>query len=157
MQGSLQQKGWVKTAVFLIQWWLRYDADYCNPDSSHQVGHRALDPPVSLLCLMQSLVETSLLSESALPNDLAYFGSTCFQDCMQQFSNHAAHLSQSTDPLRVAKICSNNRYYLRSYKTCLGKPPCFHNASCLMSWSFAAAWVSVASLGVLPCKAPCSA
>lgn len=75
LQRLLQQKGWVTTAVYLIQWWLQYDADCYNPDSSCQNNQKFIDVPESLLHLMRSLMETSLLlSESALPDDLAYFG-----------------------------------------------------------------------------------
>lgn len=123
LQRMLQQKGWVKTAVYLIQWWLHYDVNCFSRDSSCQNNQKSIDPSDSLLHLMQSLVDTTLLSsESALPDDLAYFGSTCFQDCMLHFSNHATHLSEQSNPGHVRY---SNRRTLQSYGTCLGEHPCF--------------------------------
>lgn len=43
---------------------------------------------------------------------------------MQHFRNDAMHLSEQSNPCRVAMLYSN-RQTLQFYGTCLGKKPCF--------------------------------
>ena len=71
--------------IDLLKWWLHHDATSSHVKTFPQHSLKPRKSQRVLPDLLQQLHDTVLSPQYAVPEDLAYFGSTCFSLCMTRF------------------------------------------------------------------------
>ena len=96
--------------VNLCKWWLD-----CEGKAEPQAGLETSSPAIFVKELLHYLQETVLNPQFAAPEDLTYFGTTCFVSSMRHFIVHATAPEQDG----AAEEMENGRG-LSVFATCAG-------------------------------------
>ena len=114
MQACFQEYKAGKTLTDLLKWRLTYVGEELCP----QHGLTPKDTLHLIPNMLQYLHGTVLNPDLAAPEDMAYFGSTCYQLCMQYFKLCVAELVKS-DYLNIVEAVRDFQGF-STLTTCAG-------------------------------------
>ena len=114
--------------IDLFKWTIAYAGQTCNntvdEQTFHQHGIRPRDAQLSVPKLLEYVGGTVLDPQSAAPEDMAYFGSVCFQPCMQLFKSRVDTV-QLCPGYQELLNAAGDYQGLSAFAACAGLPFCF--------------------------------
>ena len=129
MQACFKQYKAGRCMINLLKWMLDYWQQTCSntlaEETFSQHGIRPRDAQLSMSKLFDYIFGTVLDPQSAAPEDMAYFGSFCFQPCMQHFKSRVD--IAVTGGYRELLNADKELQSLSAFAACAGVPHCFNS------------------------------
>ena len=124
MQACFKQFKAGRCMIDLLKWMLLYGQQTCSKTVAEQTfpqyGSRPRDAQLSVPKLLEYVCETVLDPQSAAPEDMAYFGSVCFQPCVQIFKSRV-DTAEYQGVVNAAGVFQG----LSAFAACAGVTHCF--------------------------------